>query len=225
MAAVALALAEISNLLRKTAPSVLAALRTSSPAVFALLSSPQFLIAGGVALGVTVVAFGGFKVIKKLKEKREGEEPDTMEMLAFENGESGVGSIESWRRGIEIEGGSVGSAGTSVEGELITPIAARLGSLRLEETGGMGRRRSEDGRSRRTGGSSRSRRTEGSSRRRTRSEEGSDRSRRQSARSGSKTGSEAGSLALKGRSSTPGGSKVKGEKKAKKPSPLRLMFQ
>jgi len=216
MAAVALALAEISNLLRRTAPSVLAALRSSSPAVFALLSSPQFLIAGGVALGVTVVAFGGFKIIKKLREKREGEEPGTVEMLAFENGGSGVGSIESWRRGIEMEGGSVGSAGTSVEGELITPIAARLGSLRLEETGGMGRRRSEDGRSRRN---------EGSSRRRTRSEEGSDRSRRRSGRSGSKTGSEAGSLALKGRSSTPGGSKVKGEKKAKKPSPLRLMFQ
>ena len=47
MAAVALTLAELSNLLTKMSPSILTALKSSSPAVFALLASPQFLIAGG----------------------------------------------------------------------------------------------------------------------------------------------------------------------------------
>jgi hypothetical protein len=152
MAAVALTLAELSNLLTKMTPNIIPMLKASSPAIFALLASPQFLIAGGVALGVTVVMFGGFKIIKKLsaapEEKRmeapmamampaspmtpitpaymEPAEmaPPAMEALEYE-GE--LSSIENWRRGIadaELE-----SVGTSIDGEYITPEVARRKSL------------------------------------------------------------------------------------------------
>jgi hypothetical protein len=67
MAAVALTLAEISNVLTKMSPGIITTLKSSSPAIFALLCSPQFLIAGGVAVGVTIVMFGGYKIIKKIQ--------------------------------------------------------------------------------------------------------------------------------------------------------------
>ena len=47
MAAIALTLAEISNIASKMAPGALMALKTGAPAVFALLAAPEFLIAGG----------------------------------------------------------------------------------------------------------------------------------------------------------------------------------
>ncbi len=51
-----------------------------SPAVFALLASPQFLIGAGVAVGVTIVMFGGWKIIKRIKEaSREKEEAFEMQ--------------------------------------------------------------------------------------------------------------------------------------------------
>ena len=122
MAAVALTLAELSNLLTKMSPSILTALRASSPAVFALLASPQFLIAGGLAIGVTVVMFGGYKIIKKIQANAEAKkETNRMEEALVYEGD--LGSIDVWRRGIaEVEAQSVA---TSVDGEFITPEAAR----------------------------------------------------------------------------------------------------
>lgn len=130
MAAVALTLAELSSLLTKMSPSILGALKASSPAIFALLASPQFLIAGGVALGVTVVMFGGFKIIKKIQANKEAAELNKpVEALVCEPAE--IGSIESWRRGIaDVEAESVV---TSVDGEFITPEAARRKKEHIRE--------------------------------------------------------------------------------------------
>ena len=128
MAAVALTLAEISNIAKKMAPGVLTAMKGSAPAVFALLASPQFLIAGGVAVGVTIVAFGGYKIIKKIRARNALENPGMEEMLEV-GGD--VSTIDSWRRGIaEVEEQSVG---TSVDGEFITPQAAALSRLTLND--------------------------------------------------------------------------------------------
>ncbi|KAL8797759.1 MAG: hypothetical protein Q9195_000111 [Heterodermia aff. obscurata] len=133
MASVALALTEISNLLTKMAPGALLALKSSAPAVFALLASPQFLIGGGVAVGVTVIAFGGYKIVKKIKAKhsaKEDPDPGMDEMLQIG---VDVNSIDTWRRGIaEAEAQSVG---TSVEGEFITPHAAAVSRLTLDDNG------------------------------------------------------------------------------------------
>lgn len=125
LAAVALTLAEISTMVGKMGPGVLLTLKTSFPAVVALLCSPQFMIAGGMAVGVTIVALGGFKIIKKLqaqKEEREGmvmEEPLQLDELEPPE----LSRIDIWRRGIaDIE---AESSGTTVDGEFITPGAAR----------------------------------------------------------------------------------------------------
>lgn len=131
MAAVALTLAELSSLLTKMSPSILGALKASSPAVFALLASPQFLIASGVAIGVTVVMFGGFKIIKKIQASNEARKEANRvdEAMVYDGLE--MGSIESWRRGIaEAEAQSVS---TSVDGEFITPEAARQRKERIRE--------------------------------------------------------------------------------------------
>ncbi|QSZ36189.1 hypothetical protein DSL72_007314 [Monilinia vaccinii-corymbosi] len=155
MAAVALTLAELSSLLTKMSPSILPMLKASSPAIFALLASPQFLIAGGVALGVTVVMFNGYKIIKKLQaapetnmeapmamqslpptpgypatpgfmDPKDMQHPDAQayeEAIPYDAYVEELSSIDIWRRGIvdaELE-----SVGTSVDGEYITPTAAR----------------------------------------------------------------------------------------------------
>jgi hypothetical protein len=131
MAAVALTLAEISNLLMKMSPSVLTMLKASSPAVFALLASPQFLIAGGVAIGITVVMFGGYKIIKKIQaDNAAKKEANRMEEAMVYDGIE-MGSIESWRRG--IADAETESIGTSVDGEFITPEAARQKKERIKE--------------------------------------------------------------------------------------------
>ena len=126
MAAVALTLAEISNLATKMAPGTLAALKGSAPAVFALLAAPEFLIAAGVGVGITVVAFGGYKIIKKLKAKsdieKESQGMDEMVALSDVN----LDRIEHWRRGIADS--QLSSSGTSVEGEFITPLAVKMRS-------------------------------------------------------------------------------------------------
>lgn len=135
MAAVALTLAEISNIATKMAPGALAAMKGSAPAVFALLASPQFLIAAGVGVGVTIVALGGFKIIKKIKA-RNLENPGMDEMLEI-GGD--VNRIDNWRRGIaEAEEQSIG---TSVDGEFITPRAAALSRLNLHDDGVKSSRR------------------------------------------------------------------------------------
>jgi len=128
MAAVALTLAEISNLLTKMGPGIITALKSSSPAVFALLASPQFLIAGGVAIGVTIVMFGGYKIIKKIQANKERQkEANRMEEALVYEGD--LSSIETWRRGIaEVE---LMSVATSVDGEFITPEAAKQKKERI----------------------------------------------------------------------------------------------
>lgn len=133
MAAVALTLAELSNIITKIAPgalpAVMTALKTGSPAIFALLCSPQFLIAGGVAVGVTVVMFGGYKIIKKIQanvaenkaNKAAAVEAATPEeAIPFDPENYDDSVIETWRRGIaDVEG-------SAVEDEFITPKADKL---------------------------------------------------------------------------------------------------
>ncbi|KAK5266122.1 hypothetical protein LTR96_008516 [Exophiala xenobiotica] len=124
MAAVALTLAEISNLATKMAPGALVAFKTGAPAVFAILAAPEFLIAVGVGVGITVVMFGGYKIIKKIRARVGNKEDDVVdEMIDVHE----LDRIEHWRRGIaDAETASVApSVATSVEGEYITPMAAR----------------------------------------------------------------------------------------------------
>ena len=151
LAAVGLALAEISTLARAMAPGALTAMKGTFPAAVALLASPQFMIAGGVALGVTVVALGGYKIIKKIKAQQgDGDDFDFLATfdkrdifgklrsrtgLGKARGEHGphvdeireiggdLSRIELWRRGIaDVE---ATSAGTSVDGEFVTQNAGR----------------------------------------------------------------------------------------------------
>lgn len=147
-AAVALTLAELSALLGKLSPAFLTVVKGGSPAVFALLASPQFLIAAGVAVGVTVVMFGGWKIVKRIREAKK-EREDAMAFEAQQQGnpdhapyepfapaavygvagsgfdealvlEEELSTIESWRRGIVPFGED-----ESADMELISPEAER----------------------------------------------------------------------------------------------------
>lgn len=141
MAAVALTLAEISNLVTKMAPSALTALKTAAPAVWALLASPQFLIAAGVGLGVTVVMFGGYKIIKRIQNNNEEKKSETPHELIDLDQEC-LSHVELWRRGVaDAEAQSVA---TSVEGEFITPTAAAMSRMDLNSTRGPPRSRYPD---------------------------------------------------------------------------------
>ncbi|KAE8354508.1 hypothetical protein BDV28DRAFT_80909 [Aspergillus coremiiformis] len=135
MAAVALTLAEISNITAKMAPAALSTLKSAAPAVFALLASPQFLIAAGVGLTATIVMFGGYKIIKQMagagNEVRRGpdrqpEEPVGMDDIMEFNTEC-LSGVEMWRRGVADVADE--SIGTSVDGELITPTAAMMSGI------------------------------------------------------------------------------------------------
>lgn len=143
MAAVALTLAELSNLLAKMSPGIIASLKAASPAVFALLASPQFLIAGGVAFGVTVVMFGGYKIIKKIQANAESKRPLVFGPEAFNhqgldfNPDIELSSIDSWRRG--IADAEAQSSGTSIDGEFITPEAAKQKKERIRDGARDGR--------------------------------------------------------------------------------------
>ncbi|KAK4233691.1 hypothetical protein C8A03DRAFT_38585 [Achaetomium macrosporum] len=133
-AAVALSLAELSALLGRMGAPFLAFLKGGSPAVFALLASPQFLIGASVAVGVTVVMFGGLKIVKRIREaaERQMEAPFEMraaaapamvekplpaipaqssydEALVLREVEE-LSTIETWRRGIVPFGGEDESA-------------------------------------------------------------------------------------------------------------------
>lgn len=70
MAAVTAALAEASKLAASMGPKALTALKIAFPAAFALMASPQFLVAAGVGIGLTVVAVGGYKVVKRVRLAR-----------------------------------------------------------------------------------------------------------------------------------------------------------
>lgn len=135
LAAVSLTLAEISTIIGKMGPGVLLTLKGSFPAVAALLVSPQFMIAGGVAVGVTIVALGGYKIIKKIQaESNEQEVAIPMTQRARVDSGADVNQldelqpeelsrVELWRRGIaDVE---ANSAGTTVDGEFITPGASK----------------------------------------------------------------------------------------------------
>ena len=138
LAAVSLTLAEISAIVSKMGPGVLTTLKGSFPAVAALLISPQFMIAGGVAVGVTIVALGGYKIIKKIQQQKEEEiamggpvqMPIPMQARAVEEPyqldeleTKELSRIDLWRRGIaDVE---AESSGCSVDGEFITPGATR----------------------------------------------------------------------------------------------------
>ena len=120
LAAVALTLAEISNIAARMAPGALTALARAFPAAMGLLMSPQFLIATGLGVGVVVVALGGYKVIKRIQDRKALEKDDgkLLEMAPE------LDRIEMWRRGIaDAEAESVG---TTVDGEFITPAASRM---------------------------------------------------------------------------------------------------
>ncbi|KAK7556124.1 hypothetical protein IWX92DRAFT_393594 [Phyllosticta citricarpa] len=133
LAAVALTLAEISTIVTKLGPGALTVLKGSFPAVLALLASPQFMIAAGVGVGVTIVALGGYKIIKKITTKteekplayggpvqsiEEGNDRNVLDELAPPE----LSRIERWRRGIADV--AANSIGTNVEHELVTPGAA-----------------------------------------------------------------------------------------------------
>jgi hypothetical protein len=171
MAAVALTLAEISKVVAKVGPGVLASLKTSAPGVVALLASPQFLIAAGVGVGVTVIAFGGYKIVKKMRENA-ADENDMEELREIEEE---VSRIENWRRGIEEVREEC--EGVSVEGEFITQRAAelrRVGSVvtRSNETShGVPRARSIR--------SERTERTERTARRKDKKEKSKEKSRKE----------------------------------------------
>lgn len=131
LAAVALTLAEISNIARAMAPGALGALAKSFPAAMALLVSPQFLIATGVGVGVVVVALGGYKIVKRIQDRKALEKEDGKLLEVTPE----LDRIEMWRRGIaDVEAESVG---TTVDGEFVTPLASRMlvqeGRIRPEE--------------------------------------------------------------------------------------------
>jgi hypothetical protein len=145
-AAVALTLAELSSLLGKMSPSFLGVIKGGSPAIFALLASPQFLIAAGLTVGVTVVMFGGWKIIKRIKEQQAAEAAAAIAPMAFEAHpdqpaapyppypeteisadfdealvvEEELSTIETWRRGIAPFGED-----ETADLELISPEADR----------------------------------------------------------------------------------------------------
>lgn len=83
-AAVALMLAELSTLLKTLGPGFLSVVKGGSPAIFALLASPQFLVGVGVAVGVTVVCFGGWKIVKRIKEAKAVAAERDVSAQAFE---------------------------------------------------------------------------------------------------------------------------------------------
>lgn len=139
-AAVALSLAELSTLVTKMSPAVIGLMKGGSPAVFALLASPQFLIGSAAVVGVTVVAFGGWKIVKRVKEQHAAREALAYQGVPLDRPaplrtqsefsagmdealiiDDELSTIESWRRGILPEFGENESADL----ELITPEADR----------------------------------------------------------------------------------------------------
>ncbi|KAK0640605.1 hypothetical protein B0T16DRAFT_200461 [Cercophora newfieldiana] len=146
-AAVALTLAELSALIGKMSPAFLPVLKGSSPAIFALLASPQFLIGTSVVVGVTVVIFGGWKIVKKIKENAAGkamEAPFEMQNLGEGQKEGDVpreggaeyeealvleeelSTIETWRRGITPFGAGIDEEDDeTADVELMSPEAER----------------------------------------------------------------------------------------------------
>jgi hypothetical protein len=149
LAAVALTLGEISTMAAKMAPGVLTSMKTAFPAIIALLASPQFMIAAGVGVGVTIIAFGGYKIIKRIQKRKDDDAAaagDTQRQIGNNDDDetsvseydelyeldSHLSHIEVWRRGIAdaeaqslLVASSSSSPACSVEGEFFTPHAGR----------------------------------------------------------------------------------------------------
>lgn len=238
MAAVALTLAEISNIATKMAPAALAAMKTGAPTVFALLAAPQFLIAVGVGVGLTVVMFGGYKIVKKITaandERKRAKEEGMDEMLDVEE----LSRIEVWRRGIadsdvNADNASVVSGATSVEGEFITPFAARsMGHLPSQASG---RKKSKKDKEKEKSKEEKAEKKDKKSKKKDRegSLVGSEVSKASSRRSGEDqlalpapdTGTSSGTGIGSGIGSGIGNLRDRALIKVKKPSPLRRMFR
>lgn len=135
-AAVALTLAELSGIITKLSPGFAAILKGTSPAIFALLASPQFLIGTGIAVGVTVVMFGGWKIVQRIAQNSVGAKKPVAyeaaaaaplpqidngvdEAIVLETVEVDISSIDTWRRGITTEF-------EAADMELMTPEADRV---------------------------------------------------------------------------------------------------
>ncbi|RDA86911.1 hypothetical protein CP532_1865, partial [Ophiocordyceps camponoti-leonardi (nom. inval.)] len=133
-AEVALTLADLSSAVANMSPALVGLLKSGSPAVFALLASPQFLIGTTIAVGVTVVMFGGWRIVKRIHDGQQPmlpsaggvPFPDRARGVEYDDGrvdealvvDDQLGSIDSWRRGIV-------SSDESADLELITPEADR----------------------------------------------------------------------------------------------------
>ncbi|KAM0259373.1 hypothetical protein ACHAQJ_003405 [Trichoderma viride] len=137
-AAVALTLAELSGIITKLSPGFAAILKGTSPAIFALLASPQFLIGTGIAVGVTVVMFGGWKIVQRVAQNSFGKkamayegaaapmpelpqiESGVDEAIVLETVEVDLSGIDTWRRGISEW------SYEAADMELMTPEADRV---------------------------------------------------------------------------------------------------
>lgn len=151
-AAVALTLAELSALVGKMSPAFLGVIKGGSPAIFALLASPQFLIGTGIAVGVTVLIFGGLKIVKRMAAANAKEKEAPMEMrgmggaaaaksdVSYEEAlvlevEEELSTIESWRRGVEPSaiGDDYDEEEEEADVELMTAEADRSLRAKFEE--------------------------------------------------------------------------------------------
>lgn len=200
-------IAEISTIASKMAPGAMAMVAKSAPAVMALLVSPQFLIAVGVSVGVTVIAIGGYKIVKRIQEKAgQGDKamPGYDEAIDVRE----LDRIERWRRGVPdsniVDDNATVVSGTSVEGEFISPFAAQsMGHLPLPSQNG------------------RSKTVKKSSKDKDPSKKGEKKRRRRSGETSSVTSHDSESTI---RRSSTSKTKDKSVVKAKKPSPLSRMF-
>ncbi|KAK4175463.1 hypothetical protein QBC36DRAFT_23905 [Triangularia setosa] len=132
-AAVALSLAELSALVGKMSPAFLAFLKGGSPAVFALLASPQFLIGAGVAAGITVVMFGGWKIVKKMTSGNAApvkEQPIAMRALPMASG-----APQHQQRLQELEGQAEQQNEVSNEEPLAADEVQELSSIEMWRRG------------------------------------------------------------------------------------------
>ncbi|PFH56566.1 hypothetical protein XA68_16320 [Ophiocordyceps unilateralis] len=123
-AEVALTLADLSSAMANMSPALVGLLKSGSPAVFALLASPQFLIGTTIAVGVTVVMFGGWKIVKRIQEAPaplpcKVDDGHVDEALVVVDDQLSV--IGSWRQGIM----PLGADDESADVELMTPEADR----------------------------------------------------------------------------------------------------
>ncbi|KAK4677541.1 hypothetical protein QC764_404460 [Podospora pseudoanserina] len=131
-AAVALSLAELSALVGKMSPAFLAFLKGGSPAVFALLASPQFLIGAGVAAGITVVMFGGWKIVKKMTGNAPPvkEQPIAMRALPMASG-----AQQHQQRLQELEGQPEQQSEASYQEPLVVDDVQELSSIEMWRRG------------------------------------------------------------------------------------------